>query len=214
MLCTFTKKDGSKCTANAIQNSQFCVFHDPNIPDSERFSIRSKGGSNSHSLLALGEEGWRGEVLPEMKMEKLRDVANVLADSINQVRAGKISPKTGGTLAYMSFVLYMIMDKAKAEEKEENIAKLKAEGKYIPEPEYVPKTYSYKDEYYLDKDSNPLIVEHNKINYGQNFKNEKRKKHRRKVILKHTANNGDSEKDFAERTSQLVNNFEAGVDSS
>ena len=51
------------------------------------------------------------------------------------------------------------MDKSKAEQKQEKIEKLKVEGKWRPEPKYAPKFYTYKDDFFLDKDGNHLIVE-------------------------------------------------------
>ena len=53
----------------------------------------------------------------------------------------------------------MAVDKAKAEAREERIQKLKAEGKWRPEPTYDHKHYMYKDEFYLDKDGNKLVLE-------------------------------------------------------
>ncbi len=165
MKCTFKKPDGTKCTANAMHNSKYCCFHNPEIPDNEKKLIRSKGGSNSHPSLSgvypagSGREGgWEGEV-PPMKMENMRDIVSVLADTINNVRTGKISQKSGSTIAYLSYIIHMAMDKAKAEEKQEKMDKLKSEGKWRPEPKYSPKFYSYKDEFFLDKDGNHLVVE-------------------------------------------------------
>jgi len=154
MKCTYKKPDGSGCNAKAMHNSQYCVFHNPDISDEERFSIRSEAHHAS-------KPEFIETPLPEMKMNNLRDVANELADTINQVRARKISQKSGTSIAYMSFVLYMIMKEAKEEEKNEEIAQQKANGTFRPEPVYNPKIYDYKDDYYLDKDGNALIVEHN-----------------------------------------------------
>ena len=154
--CQYIKNDSTKCTSFAMNGSDFCYRHNPDIPDEEKNNASSKGGMNSHSdsefcnpLLSLGEEKVK---LPHMKIENFNDLAAVMADSINRIRSGEISQKTGSTLAYMSFVMYMILDKAKAESKQEKIDKLKAEGKWRPEPKYAPKFYTYKDEFYLDKD--------------------------------------------------------------
>jgi len=157
MKCTFKKNDGTACTAYAMHGSEYCVFHNPDISDKERFSVRSAAHQTSKPEFIETS-------LPEMKMNNLRDVANMLSDSINQVRTHKISEKAGTSIAYMSFVLYMIMKEAKAEEQTEEIKQQKANGTYRPEPVYNPKVYDYKDDYYLDKDGNTLIVEHNGTN--------------------------------------------------
>jgi hypothetical protein len=172
MKCSYIKKDGSGCTAPVMHDSNYCVFHNPDISDEERFAIRSEA-TKSHSSLAFGEGGWEGEV-PPMKIENFQDIVNVMADSINRVRLGRFSEKKGSTLAYMSFIMLMAMDKAKAEQKQEKIDKLKAEGKWRPEPRYAPKFYTYKDDFFLDKDGNHLIVENDGCNMypSKTFKHE------------------------------------------
>ena len=159
MKCTYTKDDGTKCNSFAMSGKQYCWRHSTDITEEEKREYSSKGGK-SHSLLSFGEEGWGGGVpLPEMKIEKYQDLVSVLADTINNVRSGKISQKSGSTIGYLSFIMLLAMDKAKEEAKEEKIEKLKAEGKWRPEPVYGKKVYTYKDDFYLDKEGNRLIVE-------------------------------------------------------
>ena len=157
--CQHIKTDSTRCASFAMNGSDFCYRHNPDISEDEKINASSKGGNNNHPSLSLGEGGWEGEVLPPMPMENFQDIVAVMADSINQVRAGKISQKTGSTIAYMSFIMLMAMDKAKAEANQEKIDKLKAEGKWRPEPKYAPKFYTYKDDFFLDKNGNHLVVE-------------------------------------------------------
>ena len=109
-----------------------------------------------------------------MKIDKMQDVVTLLTETINNLRTGKISQKSGSSIGYLSFVLLMAMDKADAQNEKDRIAKLKSEGKWQPEPYISPKVYIYKDEFYLDKDGNQLIVENNGKNYyhPQDFKKE------------------------------------------
>ena len=113
MNCSYIKKDGSGCTAPAMHESNYCVFHNPEISDEERFAIRSEQ-VNTVPIIMKG--GVRKEPPPPMKIENFQDIENVMADSINQVRLGRFSEKKGNTLAYMSFVMLMAMDKAKRAE--------------------------------------------------------------------------------------------------
>jgi hypothetical protein len=159
--CKHIKNDSTICTSFAMSGSDFCYRHNPEIPQEEKLNASSKGGSHSPSLSEM-ERGFGGEEiisLPFMEMENFQDIVSVMADSINQVRAGKLSQKTGSTIAYMSFIMLMAMEKAKAESRQEKIDKLKAEGKWRPEPKYAPKFYTYKDDFFLDKDGNHLVVE-------------------------------------------------------
>jgi hypothetical protein len=151
--CTYTKRDSTKCTSFAMNGSDYCYRHNPRISSEEKNEASSKGGKS-----ALCDE-FITTPLPEIKIQKIQDVVTLLADTINNMRSGKISQKSGTSIGYLSFILLMAMDKAKEEKEQEKEEKLKAEGKWRPEPQYVPKFYRYKDEFYLDKDGNPLIVE-------------------------------------------------------
>ena len=151
--CKHTKRDSTKCTSFAMKGSDFCYRHNPDISDDDKLNASSKGGKTTL------QDDFIQTPLPEIKIQKIQDVVTLLADTINNMRSGKISQKSGTSIGYLSFILLMAMDKAKAEKEQEKIDKLKAEGKWRPEPEYVPKFYRYKDEFYLDKDGNPLVVE-------------------------------------------------------
>ena len=86
MKCSYIKKDGSGCTAPALHDSNYCVFHNPEISDEERFAIRSE----ATKYRSDNNEGWgeEREPLPPMKIENFQDIVNVMADSINRVRSG------------------------------------------------------------------------------------------------------------------------------
>ena len=152
-LCTYTKRDSSRCTSFAMKGSDFCYRHNPDISDDDKLIASSKGGKKA------AKPEFIETPLPEIKIEKMQDVVTLLADTINNMRSGKISQKSGTSIGYLAFIMMMAMDKAKEEKEQEEIAQLKSEGKWRPEPEYVPKFYRYKDEFYLDKDGNPLVVE-------------------------------------------------------
>jgi hypothetical protein len=220
--CQYIKSDSTKCTSFAMNGSDFCYRHNPDIPQEEKINASSKGGINSHSSLAIedGEGGWVGEVkLPLMKIENFNDLTAIMADSINRVRSGEISQKTGSTLAYMSFVMYMILDKAKSEAKQEKIEKLKAKGKWRPEPKYAPKFYTYKDDFFLDKDGNHLVVEkdgstfHPILKFKREEVESKHQNHKRKWKHHHNHNNIIKPNyDTFEKTNEIINSLKDNVD--
>ena len=174
MKCTQIKSDGSQCKANAVFKSDFCWNHNPDIPDEVKRSVSSKGGkANSFSEFIESP-------LPEIKIEKMQDLAILLSDTVNNMRSGKISQKSGSSFAYLSFILLLVLEKALKEKENERIDQLKAEGKWRPEPCYGNKFYTYKDMFYLDKDGNPLIVERKSDDYQPEIKNIVRNKKSRK----------------------------------
>jgi len=106
MLCTFIKPDGSKCTANAMHGSKFCCFHNPDVSEEEKNNIRSEAGSISTAV----RQEFIEYPLPEMKLENNEDVALLMADTINNMRAGKISRRLGASFTYMAFVLLLALN--------------------------------------------------------------------------------------------------------
>ncbi|MFI5144068.1 MAG: hypothetical protein ACHQJ4_00600 [Ignavibacteria bacterium] len=209
--CQYIKSDSTKCTSFAMNGSDFCYRHNPDIPQEEKINASSKGGQANEQYIETP--------LPAIKIEKMTDVVTVLADSINQVRAGKISQKTGGTLAYMSFILLMAMDKAKSEAKQENIEKLKAEGKWRPEPKYAPKFYTYKDDFFLDKDGNHLFVEKDGSTFRPvlEFKREevecKHQNHKRKKRhYKNHSHFNEPDNDTVEKTNELIQSLKENME--
>jgi hypothetical protein len=152
-LCTYTKRGSSKCTSFAMKGSDYCYRHNPDISEEDKLNASSKGGRKGSKPEFIETP------LPEMKIEKMQDVVALLADTINNVRSGKISTKSGSTIGYLAFIMMMAMDKVNCEKELEEENKLRAEGKWKPDVVYPTKVYHYKDEFYLDKDGNPLIVE-------------------------------------------------------
>lgn len=153
MKCSFIKSDNTQCKANAVFNSAFCWYHNPDIPDEVKRAVSSKGGK------ANSEPQFIESPLPEIKIENMQGLAVLLNDTINNMRTGKISQKSGSAYGYLSFILLLVLEKALKEKEKEKIDKLKAEGKWRPEPKYAPKFYTYKDDFFLDKEGNHLVVE-------------------------------------------------------
>jgi hypothetical protein len=162
MKCKHKKPDGTACNSFAMKGKSYCWRHSPELSDEEKRKFSANGGKTK------GED-FIENLLPELKIENFKDIASMLTDTINNLRQGKISQKTGSSIGYLSFILLMAMDKAKAEEHREQIDKLKAEGKWRPEPKFQPKVYLYKDNFYLDKDGNPLYVERDSHGFDTDF---------------------------------------------
>jgi hypothetical protein len=192
-----------------MKGSDFCYRHNPDISDDDKLNASSKGGKRATAPEFIETP------LPEIKIEKMQDVVTLLADTINNVRAGKISQKSGTSIGYLAFIMMMAMDKAKEEKEQEKIDKLKAEGKWKPEISYPVKQYHYKDEFYLDKDGNPLVVEDDgslfrtnreyKPEYTGNIK-QKHRKHRCKPMAPDKAQEQNAAIESNTKADEDINN--------
>jgi len=94
MKCEFIKPDGEKCEAHAINNSDFCYFHNPDISDEEKREAQSNGGKTKALTLK--------EPLPELVLTTPDHAVLLIADTISRVRAGTLDIRTANCLGFLS----------------------------------------------------------------------------------------------------------------
>ena len=115
--CKFTKPDGKKCQAWAMTGKDFCFSHDPDKKQ-ERSLACSKGGMTPKKNL---------HPLPKVKLKEQKDVARLLAKTINEVRTGEIELKVATCIGYLSNILIKALSQGELENRlealEETIAK-------------------------------------------------------------------------------------------
>lgn len=93
MQCKFIKEDKSLCQANAMKDSLFCYLHNPGIPVEEKKLAQVKGGMGNIVKLE--------EVLPEIKIEKTKDIVTLLQDTISRVRSGQMDIRIANTIGFL-----------------------------------------------------------------------------------------------------------------
>lgn len=94
MKCEKVKADGTQCEANAINESEFCYFHNPDITDDEKREAQSNGGKAKALTLK--------EPLPDINLATPQDAVMLLADTIRRVRAGELDIRTANCLGFLS----------------------------------------------------------------------------------------------------------------
>lgn len=94
MKCEKVKADGTQCEANAINESEFCYFHNPDITDDEKREAQSNGGKAKALTLK--------EPLPDINLATPHDAVMLLADTIRRVRAGELDIRTANCLGFLS----------------------------------------------------------------------------------------------------------------
>ncbi len=90
--CVFVKSDGEACQAHTIKESEFCFSHDPNMRE-EKIAAVSRGGSSPRRNY---------NPLPEIKIENVKDVVNLLSVTISEVRAGSVELRVANCIGYLS----------------------------------------------------------------------------------------------------------------
>lgn len=94
MKCEKIKGDGQQCDANAVKESEYCYFHNPDISDEEKREAQSNGGKTKALTLK--------DPLPEIKLATPDDAVMLIADTIKRVRAGELDIRTANCLGFLS----------------------------------------------------------------------------------------------------------------
>lgn len=93
--CTFIKKNGERCQARKLRDSDFCYFHSPQVVI-ERAEARRRGG--------LRRYGGKGET-GSYSIKSGRDVLVILEDTINDACALENTAGRSKTLGYLCQVI-------------------------------------------------------------------------------------------------------------
>lgn len=102
MKCNHIKKNWSQCEANAINNSELCFFHDPNIDPEEKRLARVNGGKANKIILK--------QPLPVLAINETKDVIFLLVDTINRVRSWEIDIRLANCLGVLAGTLTKVFE--------------------------------------------------------------------------------------------------------
>jgi len=111
--CKHIKKKGETCNAYAIAGSDYCFWHDPNKVK-ERNKAQSKGGLQGCRAV-LNESN--------IRIEKTSDVVRLLAETINQVRDGRVDCRVASVVGYLANTMLRALEQGDMEERIEAIEK-------------------------------------------------------------------------------------------
>jgi len=121
MKCTHTKEDGVKCGANAMQGQEYCYLHNPAISTDEKRLAQTRGGANRGLTVIEPSE--------PLQLETAKDVRQLLADTINRVRAGRLNVKIANCLGILSGHLIKAIETENIEDRVEKIERVILERK-------------------------------------------------------------------------------------
>ncbi|MFA4995788.1 MAG: hypothetical protein WC536_01445 [Patescibacteria group bacterium] len=89
--CSFIKKDGNKCRANAMHDSKLCFVHNPEC-ETERQKAIVDGGKQTRKPRVSTEA---------ITLEKIEDILPFLNKLINEVRRGDLTSKSANAIGYL-----------------------------------------------------------------------------------------------------------------
>jgi len=112
--CKAIKEDGKKCNAWAMEDSALCFTHNPDTEE-ERFLASQKGGQTPKKNF---------NTLSPIFLDNPEDVVNLLADTINKVRAGELDIRVANCIGYLSGHLTKVFEVAQLSQRVELIEKV------------------------------------------------------------------------------------------
>ena len=138
--CQFRKKDGSRCGANAQPANGLCVFHDPARANEGR-RARQTGGRNRMRPAAVLPTN-----TPNHPLGNTREVAQLLGDSINQLRRGQLDPRVANAMGYLASVLIRALEQGPVEERLANLEAIFGRTSSGPGFDFRPKETNTREE--------------------------------------------------------------------
>jgi hypothetical protein len=108
MKCSAKNKAGKPCNAPAAGGTKYCVMHSGRAAE-----LGSKGGRR-RAIYTLGDT----IEIPAPKA--VSDLVGLLAQSIVEVRSGKLEPKTANAITYLATGLLRAIEGSESEKRQAN----------------------------------------------------------------------------------------------
>ncbi len=115
------KTNGKQCGSYAVDNSFFCINHEPAMKEVKEIAVQKGGASEGYQKLNLD--------LSPLTIHKASDVTTATVQVMNEVRSGILPPKIATTLGYLLGIALKAFEVAELEEKMEVVDRLILERK-------------------------------------------------------------------------------------
>jgi hypothetical protein len=120
MKCTHIKPDGTKCSANAMTESEFCFSHNPDSQEDKELAVL-KGG--------LAPKKKEEQALEPLPVNTPNEVLALIQDTINRVRSSPMTHQKANCIGYLASIALKTMEVGELGEKIELINSLILERK-------------------------------------------------------------------------------------
>jgi len=105
MQCQKKKRDGKRCRAPALAGKKYCALH---AEPGRAAALGRKGGCRR---TVYSPDSLKEFVAPQ----SAADLRDLLAESIIEIRAGKLDPKVGNALGYLGTSLLRALEASDTE---------------------------------------------------------------------------------------------------
>lgn len=105
-----------QCRANAMKESNFCYLHNPDIKIEDKRNSQIRGGLNRSLKIS--------QPLRPIEINNAKNITQLLADTINQVREGKLDCRIANTIVFLAGITLKAFETSNLEERISKIESL------------------------------------------------------------------------------------------
>jgi len=120
MQCQAMTKEGKQCRAHALKGKQYCLMHDPESKTKLKEYARRGGLVKKKVQTSLAPIEFKGDV---------KEVLDLLADTINRVRNNTIPAKTANTIGYLANVMIKALEISEIDNRLKQVERIVMERK-------------------------------------------------------------------------------------
>jgi hypothetical protein len=101
MQCQAINRDGKQCRAHALKGKQYCLMHDPESKNQLKDFARQGGLVKKKVQAYLSPIEFTGDI---------KEVLDLLVDTINRVRSNTMPARTANTIGYLANVMIKALE--------------------------------------------------------------------------------------------------------
>jgi len=120
MQCQATTKAGQQCRAHALIGKKYCLTHDPESKNQMKAYAQKGGQVKKKVQVHLASIEFQGDV---------KEVLDLLADTINRVRSNHMPARTANTIGYLASVMIKALEISQLNERLIKVEKIILERK-------------------------------------------------------------------------------------
>ena len=114
--CIYIKDNDEQCKGFAIEDSQYCLSHDPESQEARLVRAQRGGAAETYQQLDL-------ELAP-LKIDNAKDIAQATIQLVNELREGIVPPRIATAIGYLLSIALKAYEKSDLEHKIETFERV------------------------------------------------------------------------------------------
>ena len=120
MQCQAKTKAGNQCKAHALTGKKYCLAHDPESKNQLKAYAQKGGQVKKKVQVCLAPVKFKGDV---------KEILDLLADTINRVRSNHMPARTANTIGYLANVMIKALEVSQFDDRLKEVERIVLERK-------------------------------------------------------------------------------------